>query len=161
MSSPAIIGFDGSEAAAHAVKTVRPILATGHAVVVTVFEPALVALGGFDTNLGGGTMEMNLETAQIIEQANEDHAQRVGEQGAELARKAGFATVEVQAIRDEANVAETLARIAQERGAGAIVLGSHGHGAVRTRLLGSTATKLMSRSHCPVVVIPPAQSEEG
>lgn len=156
MTSPALIGFDGSASSAHAIRTVRSILATGHAIVVTIFEPALVAMGGFDTNLGGATMDMNLETAQIVERANEDHAQRVGEQGAALARDAGFSTVEVHAIRDELNVPETLAQLAAERGAGAIVLGSHGHGAVHTRLLGSTGTSLLHRARCPVVVVPPA-----
>lgn len=35
-----------------------------------------------------------------------------------------------------------------------LVVGSHGHGALHDRLLGSTSERLLHRSPCPVVIVP-------
>lgn len=56
----------------------------------------------------------------------------------------------------DGSVADGLRRIAEERDAELLVVGSRGHGAVRAALLGSTSHALAGDSPCPVVVIPPA-----
>lgn len=56
----------------------------------------------------------------------------------------------------EASVADGLRRIATEREAELLVIGSRGHGAVRAALLGSTSHALAGDAPCPVVVVPPA-----
>lgn len=54
------------------------------------------------------------------------------------------------------SVADGLRRIATEREAELLVVGSRGHGAVRAALLGSTSHALAGDAPCPVVVVPPA-----
>jgi nucleotide-binding universal stress UspA family protein len=51
------------------------------------------------------------------------------------------------------NVAETLIAIAEERDAAAIVVGSRGLGAVKSRLLGSTSRKVLHDTRRPVLVV--------
>lgn len=48
-----------------------------------------------------------------------------------------------------------LADIAEEEGAGLVVVGSRGRGAFRSALLGSVSAELIGSSPCPVVVVPP------
>ena len=45
-------------------------------------------------------------------------------------------------------------QLADERNAAAIVVGSHGEGAVSGAFLGSTALKLLHHSKVPVLVVP-------
>jgi len=47
-----------------------------------------------------------------------------------------------------------IVRYASEQSADVIVLGSHGHGAVRRFLLGSVADRVIRQATCPVMVVP-------
>jgi nucleotide-binding universal stress UspA family protein len=74
------------------------------------------------------------------------------EAGESKARELG-ATAEALPVPDSANVAETLIAIAEERDAGAIVVGSRGLGGIKARMLGSTSRKLLHDTHRPVLVV--------
>jgi nucleotide-binding universal stress UspA family protein len=50
--------------------------------------------------------------------------------------------------------ADALARVAEERRAGLVVVGSHGRGKFGSLLRGSVVTQLRSRIRCPMVVLP-------
>jgi nucleotide-binding universal stress UspA family protein len=50
--------------------------------------------------------------------------------------------------------ATEIVRQAEQRHADAIVVGSHGHSAVRRFLLGSVADKVIRQAHCAVLVVP-------
>ncbi|MCE9572725.1 MAG: universal stress protein [Deltaproteobacteria bacterium] len=84
-------------------------------------------------------------------------AQVHAEAGAELARqlddehRAKLGHV-IEHIRVGSPAEEILA-VATEVVASAIVVGSHGHGALERALLGSTAERVVRRATCPVVVI--------
>jgi nucleotide-binding universal stress UspA family protein len=43
--------------------------------------------------------------------------------------------------------------VAEEIGAGLIVLGSRGHGGVRRALMGSVSDSVVRHAHCPVLVV--------
>jgi len=51
--------------------------------------------------------------------------------------------------------AEGLADLADEEGAGLIVVGSRGRGPFKAAFLGSVSNDLIGVAHCPVVVVPP------
>jgi nucleotide-binding universal stress UspA family protein len=53
--------------------------------------------------------------------------------------------------------AHTIADLAREAGAGLIVVGTRGHGAVVGLMLGSVTQRLLHVSPCPVLVIPPPE----
>jgi nucleotide-binding universal stress UspA family protein len=60
---------------------------------------------------------------------------------------------EALAAAEEGTVAEALIRLASDQAAAALVLGTHGHGALRELTLGSTAQDVLHRAACPVVVV--------
>ncbi len=56
----------------------------------------------------------------------------------------------------DATIADGLRRIAVDRDAELLVVGSRGRGTVRAALLGSTSHALVADAPCPVVVVPPS-----
>ena len=56
-------------------------------------------------------------------------------------------------VQLEASPADGLRRIAADRDAELLVVGSHGRGTVRAALLGSTSHALVGEAPCPVVVV--------
>lgn len=54
--------------------------------------------------------------------------------------------------REIGDPADLIARVAQETGAKLIFMGSRGHGAIGSLLLGSTSQKVMHLTHTPVVI---------
>lgn len=72
---------------------------------------------------------------------------RVGEEG-----KAAV----TQVIRWGESPADEILRYAEEEGADLLVLGTHGHGVVVRALIGSVASAVARRAHCPILLVPPA-----
>jgi nucleotide-binding universal stress UspA family protein len=50
-------------------------------------------------------------------------------------------------------VAEEIVGLAEELGAGLIVMGSRGHGGVRRTLMGSVSDSVVRHAHCPVMIV--------
>jgi|SRR5436190_16448994 len=50
--------------------------------------------------------------------------------------------------------AAQICRLAEERGADLIVMGSRGHGPLAAALIGSVAAHVVQHAHCPVMVVP-------
>jgi nucleotide-binding universal stress UspA family protein len=154
-----LIGYDGSPSAAHAIRTARSLLAAETAIVATVWEPALPAS---PTVWGDGmaTEALDPETAEELNELTSDRAEQLARHGAEIAREAGF-EAQTESVPEEANVPETLADLAERHGVEAIVVGSHGHGSLHTRVLGSTSASLLHHARRPVVVVPaPASASD-
>jgi nucleotide-binding universal stress UspA family protein len=87
-----------------------------------------------------------------IDRIQRERADEVAHAGAEEARRLG-AIAEPYPIADEADVAETLAALAERCDACAVVIGSRGLGGVRSRLFGSTTSHLLRDTGRPVVVV--------
>ena len=49
-------------------------------------------------------------------------------------------------------VAEEIVHLAEELGAGLIVMGSRGHGGIRRALMGSVSDSVVQHAHCPVLI---------
>jgi nucleotide-binding universal stress UspA family protein len=77
-------------------------------------------------------------------------------------REAGF-EAEGLAVHDEITVGRTLVRLAAERDAPAVVVGSHGHRAVRELVMGSTTQEVVRHAPCPALVVrgPKDEKNEG
>jgi nucleotide-binding universal stress UspA family protein len=153
-SRPVVIGFDGTPAAERAVRAAGALLAPRHALVVVVWEAGRV----FEyaelpvATLGMAPVAVDIRTAMELDQAMYDAAQQMAQRGAALAKEAGL-DAQGLAVADDVTVADTLVRLAQERDAQAVVVGTHGHGVIGELLLGSTSRGVVKRAPCPVVVV--------
>jgi nucleotide-binding universal stress UspA family protein len=141
------------------VRAAGGLLRSTSALIVTVWEPALASLPIAGEGLVGIDMPLDPQSAELLDEVSTERSRQVATQGVAIAREVGL-DAQALTLPDELNVAETLAQVAKERGAAAIVVGSHGHGALHTRVLGSTSTKLLSHARCPIVVIPAPPTDQ-
>jgi nucleotide-binding universal stress UspA family protein len=152
-SRPALLAYDGSDTAARAIEHAAAVLGTGPAVVLTVHEPTM-SVPGYDPLAGvseGVTVAAGFD--QEMEQIGAQVADRTAEQGAEVARQHGF---EARARSAEGKVWRTIVDVGQEVDASVIVIGTRGHGALGSLMIGSVANGVVHHSDRPVLVIPPA-----
>ncbi len=148
-TGPILVGYDGSPKSRHALQRAAALLAPAPAVVVVVWEPG----GAFEAiEPGIEAAPINIGGALEVDKAMSERAHAAAEEGARLAREVGF-DAEGVAVADALSVADTLLRLAAERQAAAIVVGTHGHKPVRDLLLGSTSRKIVGHADCPVVVV--------
>jgi nucleotide-binding universal stress UspA family protein len=155
-SGPLLIAYDGSPAADHAVRESGALLGGRPAIVLTVWKPEL----GFELvqtppgSLGLEPAALDISAALRIDSALAEHAQRIAQHGAALAREAGFeadgmAVAEAPAVP----VAGTIVRVAGERDAQAVVMAAHNKGRLGEMLLGSTSREVVRRAEWPVVIV--------
>jgi nucleotide-binding universal stress UspA family protein len=151
---PVIVAYDGSDAAREVVREATHLLGHRFMLVVTVWEPGLATLvtppapDGF----GVGALPADADVVMEVDEAMRHNAESVAADGAELARSLG-AAAEPVAVPDELDVADTLVRLADERDAQAVVVGSRGLSGIRSRVLGSTSRRVLDHCVRPVVVI--------
>lgn len=152
-SGPVIVGYDGSPISECALVEAATVLAPRRALVVVVWEPGPV----FELVAAPSVTPapIDVRTALEVEEKIYDGVRRLAEHGAALARDVGF-EAEGLAVADDVTPAATLVRLAQERQAPALVVGTRGHRGVSHLLLGSTAEDVVRRAACPVVVRGPA-----
>jgi universal stress protein A len=66
-----------------------------------------------------------------------------------------FAGLEVEDLMAHGEPAAEIVRVAEERGAGLIVISSHGRTGLGRILFGSTAESVVRHARCPVLVVKP------
>lgn len=150
---PAVVAFDGSEEARAAIGAAVELFPARRLVVVSVWEPGLaLALAPTRDLAGVGYPAPTPDEVAALDRVQHDHAVEMADAGVALARGLG-ATAEPQPVADEADVAVTIAAVADREDACAIVVGSRGLGRVRSRLFGSTSREVLQRSERPVLVV--------
>jgi nucleotide-binding universal stress UspA family protein len=101
---------------------------------------------------------LRYETYQQALEAIKGEAQKVlDEQVQEIERAGGSvkeAYLRVGERRDQAIV-----HLAEELGAGLIVMGSRGLGGVRRALMGSVSDSVVHHAHCPVLIVRPEKEQ--
>jgi nucleotide-binding universal stress UspA family protein len=151
--APVVIAYDGSELSKAAIRHAARLFPERPAVLATVWEPGLAAMAmGPPEALGMGTVPPDPATLEEVDRAERDHAVRVAAEGGELARSLGLAA-DPHAVSDELDVADTLIELARQRGAAAVVVGSHGISGLRSRLLGGVSRKVIEHCDLPVLVV--------
>jgi nucleotide-binding universal stress UspA family protein len=131
-----VVGYDGSECAAAALDAAVDLAKDVGDEVVIAF--------GYDPGNPGEEYRATRDAVRAV-------GERVTAEGVERARARG-ADPEVALV--EARPTEALVKLADELGARAIVVGSHGEHPIRGALLGSVAYKLLHTAERPVLVVP-------
>jgi nucleotide-binding universal stress UspA family protein len=137
-----VVGVDGSDASREAA---RVALALDRRL-----ELGIRLVHGYELRLvsgGSATPQMRVEFERIDQQRA---AQLLAQSAADL-DVPGEATVAVR----NGGEAEALIAFARNEGAGLIVVGSRGRGAVRSGLLGSFSQSILAGAPCPVIVLSP------
>jgi nucleotide-binding universal stress UspA family protein len=156
VTGPVVIGYDGSDAAEHAIREAGKLLSGHRALVVTVWKQGI----GFETMELPATIAMpaatlDVRTALEVDRELAERSERVARKGADIARRAGFEDPEGLAVADDPDVAvaATIIRVAREVDAQGIVTGAHNEGVLSEVLLGSTSRDVIRHADRPVVVI--------
>lgn len=151
---PVLIAYDGSPPARAAVSEAGRLFAPGAAIVLTVWEPGLAEMMVMPdaTGMGSTMLPFDPSVTREVERASEEHAQSVAAEGMALATEAGL-DARALAVEDLTDPPDAIVAAAEEHGARAIVIGSRGLGALKSKLLGSTSKAVLHRAACPVVVV--------
>jgi len=141
---PILLATDGSPSATEAQREALELaqLLDVTLLVVSVAHPTLPAVGY--TGYGYSNVVAELTTA-------EHH--RIEEVLASVAETAEAAGVRCFTFAADGFPVEEIRRVANDRDAQLIVVGSHGWGAARRLLSGSVSTGLVHTAPCPVLVI--------
>ena len=137
-----LFAYDGSELAKLAIDEAGRQLSPGRdALVLCVWQPADV---GF---VPAGELHLNAAQASEVRKAAEETAAH----GAELAEKAGFRALSMAA--ESAPTWQGIAKVADERDAALIVLGSHGRHGFAGRIFGSVAGAVAQHCRQSVLIV--------
>jgi nucleotide-binding universal stress UspA family protein len=148
---PVLIAYDGSDQAKGAIAEAGRVLGgRRRAVVLTVREP----IESYDFAGLGGATTLDPATVSAMQESAQNEATVVAEEGAALAREAGFlaeARVEVGPTPWQEIVA-----VGDQLDADAIVIGSRGRTGLTKVLLGSVASAVAQHSGRSVLIVHPA-----
>ncbi len=150
-----LICYDGSDNAKAAITAAGRVLAGHPAVVLTVWEPITEILA---RTAAGSALMAGMSAPMPAEDEAETAAWQVADEGAELARAAGF-DASARVGSQSGLVADTILAAADRANAIAIVMGSRGRTGMQA-WLGSVSHAVVQRSDRAVMVIPPHQAHK-
>jgi len=101
-----------------------------------------------------GFPSYDVRNPAAVEQLREQAEDILNEQSAKIEQEGG--TVAEKHLRiAERYRAQQIVKVAEDIGAGLIVMGSRGLGGVRRALMGSVSDSVVRHAHCPVLVVRP------
>lgn len=147
-SGPIVVGYDGSESAHAAIEAAARLTADRPVAVLAVWESMASVVPASSLAIPASLAG---EGARELDEAAEKEALRLADEAAarlrELGREASGA-----ARQSHGNVWTTIADYAENEDAALIVVGSRGHSAVRSALLGGVSHGLVHHASRPVLV---------
>jgi nucleotide-binding universal stress UspA family protein len=128
---PVLFAYDGSDPAKASIReAARQLRAGRSAIVMTVWEP---------------------REAEELEATLAANATKIADEGAAIARSAGFEATPLSTIGSP--VWRTIVDSAEEHDAGIVVMGSHGRTGIGLVLIGSVASTVVRHAERPVLVV--------
>ncbi|NLE21192.1 MAG: universal stress protein [Actinobacteria bacterium] len=150
MPTTLVLGYDGSDTSREALKHTAALaghLDDGEVFVVSAYE---FSIGYVPMGMTDSPLMISAEYDQHVDLVRSTCEQQVAEAVKELEAAGVRASGEAR----EGSPIDVLLEASREKAAAAIVVGSHGEGAVSAAFLGSTALKLLHHSDIPVLVVP-------
>jgi nucleotide-binding universal stress UspA family protein len=145
-----LLATDGSREAQLAASTAADLAKTTnselHLITVARGNPDPV----YHIHEGG----LRYETYQQALEAIREDAQKVLDEQVQKLEEAG-ASVKEAYLRVGERRDQAIVHLAEELGAGLIVMGSRGLGGVRRALMGSVSASVVHHAHCPVMIVRP------
>ena len=140
-----LLPVDGSEVSNHAAKQGLMLAkALGSKVIFHyVIDISIVTLPD---------AEMGISNIEAIRKSFTEQGDKVIAAFSSSAKEAG---VGFEAVITEGDVHDEIIKMAEEKGAELIVMGTHGRRGLNRLLLGSVAESVTKRAHCPVLLIRP------
>jgi nucleotide-binding universal stress UspA family protein len=154
---PAILAYDGSEGARHAIQVAGRLFAGRAAVVVHAWIPAFRSMSARGLARAGGEVR---EIVELLHEADVERAAATMQEGVDAARAAGL-DAEGESIEADEGAWRAVAAAARAHGASVIVAGTRGLGAARSALVGSVSSGLVQNAEVPVLVVPSEAAASG
>jgi len=155
-----LLATDGSKEADLAARTAAELADTTgselhmvHVFGITPWYPAYPEGFGF----GGAELEDPV-LEEDLQRTSEQRARELLD--AEVEKLRSFGVTLAQAHLVDGGVPQEIVGLAEEIGAGLIVMGSRGGGGIRRALMGSVSDSVVRHAHCPVMVVRP-EKEQG
>lgn len=147
---PVLFCYDGSESAQAAITAAGSLLGPGPALVLHVWQGAAPTGVGLE-GIPSATLEVPPDVMLEVTDAGRRAAEQVAEQGAEIARQAGF---RAEPLAWEGDGWRTIVELAEENDVAAVVLGSRGHSGIKAAVLGSVSTAVAHHCRRPLLIVP-------
>ncbi len=147
MNEPVLFCYDGSDGSRTALTAAAAWIKPADAVVLTVWTPAALQLAR------AGSFIVAIPNEGEVDAQEAASAQQIAEEGAARGRERGYNAV-AQVAQASESVAKTIDDVAEELGAGLIVCGQRGRGAIGSALLGSVSHALAAHTKRPVLIAP-------
>jgi len=146
-----LLGIDGSEEAALAARTAADIAQKTGSELHVVHARLMLPWTGYPAaeTPPGGTVDAE-EARERVTRWLEDQVERIEAEGGNVAQAHLRLGKPEEGI---ITVAEEIVSLAEEIGAGLIVVGSRGVGGIRRALMGSVSDSVVRHAHCPVLMV--------
>jgi nucleotide-binding universal stress UspA family protein len=149
-SGPILLCYDGSESSARAIAAASALSISGRALVCHSWAGMSQLV--FRGPMGPGPAPL-AKAVKEIDQLDAEAAEKRAEEGAELARAAGFSALPLP-VKEEGKTWRTIVEAAARHRPRLIVVGAHGGSGVGRALLGSVSSSVLTHAHFPVLVVP-------
>jgi len=147
---PVLIAYDGSDQAKDAIAEAGRVLGGGRRAVVLIVREAI---DSFEFVGLGGARTLDPATVSAMQEAAQNEAVNVAEEGAALAREAGFDAE--PRVESAPSAWQEIVAVADELDADVIAIGSRGRTGLTKVLLGSVASAVAQHSRRSVLIVHP------
>jgi len=146
-----LLAIDGSEQAALAARTAADIAQKTGSELHVVHARLMLPWSGYSTaeTPTGGVVDAG-EARERVMRWLDHQVERIEAEGGNVTQthlRLGRSDERIM------TVAEEIVNLAEEIGAGLIVIGSRGLGGIRRALMGSVSDSVVRHAHCPVLVV--------